>query len=697
MSGFSTATSMLRLKEAARRVAPAGVYVAALAGFLSVWHWKTAGHLSTSTVAIFASFSAMALIYGGFFLRLSSLPRTLVSGLSLQFLFGFLLLNTSLLILSLATRLGIANCFFLLGVVAVALLLLRRRRSDASLKRPSAVPDLLCLVVAGGGATLWCADALTPTLIENQYTVFRMWQDSFFHIRIISGFSQAHGLAEIGDLRMAGAPAFFYHYASYLMPAAVESLTEADALQVFVGFQLPFGILLTGIAASALGGSIWGSWSGLAACCAIILLPDAYQQGFGNRYLSYNFLQQVNLAGLYGVSCAAAAWIFILSGCESGKYGSIIIGYAFILLTMVYKSHIFVANAFLSMIYPCLFLVGWRPSRRWLVGTVLVVMFGVAVWLSQRIEGVPTLRPDLSFYSAAWYTNQVLTSYDSGFAKSLFSWLIRVDRPLLISGLCAACMILFSSLGAWVLAAGILFSWTWKKMEPAVVFFPFLLIVNYLGMTLGLSLNTATPMGTSDELQNRPVVWVYFGVVCWISGAAYTVAFGNGAPRERSARVCLVVLALASLLIPWHFSRNLQTFPVWQSFASFDEFGRFPTCLVRAARYIQQHSQDGEVIQDSENDQNMLVGALAERQEFAVNWRMSRKGSEPLRERLDEAASFKTVSGETSLLAVAKKDNISWYLLRPEAKLLWPESVLRNLSFDCNGYRVYHFPFHHSQ
>src|SRR5205085_2588153 len=99
-----------------------------------------------------------------------------------------------------------------------------------------------------------------------------------------------------------------------------------------------FGILLSGVAAFALAASLWGSWPGLAASCAVILLPDAYQQGFANRYLSYNFHQQVGFAGLYGVACAAVGWILILNGCKAGKYSSIIIGYAFILLTAAYKS-----------------------------------------------------------------------------------------------------------------------------------------------------------------------------------------------------------------------------------------------------------------------------------------------------------------------------------------------------------------------
>ena len=691
MSTLFNAVSVRPAEEQIQRYIPAGLYVLALVAFLSCWHWKTTGHLSGSAVATFAAFSASALIYGGFVLRRSPLPSKLAVTLSLQFLFGFLFFNTCLLVLSLAFSWGIAICFLILVALAPVTLFVRGGRSKTDSEATRGLPDLLCLLISGTGATLWCADALSPIVIDGQNTVFKLWQDSFYHMRFISTFAHAHGLGSVSDLRMAGAPPFLYHYASYFMPAAAERLTGASALEVFAGFQLPFGILLTGLAAFALAASLWGPWPGLAASCAIILLPDAYLQGFSNRYLSYDFLQQVNLAGLYGVSCTAAAWIFILHGCRSGKYASIIIGYGLILLTAAYKSQIFVANAFLAMIYPCFFFTQLRASRRWVVATGLLLLFGVALWLAQNVKGVPTLRLDYTFRSGNEYARHVLGNYDPGFFKSLFRWLMHPDQPNLIIGLSAAAMILLCSFGIWIGAFGVVFLRLSKRIAPSVLFFPLLLIVNYLVMALGLSSNTAASLGGHDVLKFVPVVWAYFGVVSWTSGAAYALAFGNNLPRGRSVRVSVIVLALLSFIIPWRFAPDLQTFPAWPGFASFDEFGGFPSCLVRAAQYIREHSQSGDVIQDSANDRNMLVGALAERPEFAVDWMFGER-LEALKARLNDLDGFKESTSEADLLASAGKDKIAWYLLRPETKLSWPKSFQRNFSFDCEGYRVYSFP-----
>jgi hypothetical protein len=671
--------------------APVVLYLAIVVAFLSIWHWKTTGHLSASAVATFTALSSAALIYGRFALRLSPLPAELTRLLTLQFLFGFLIFNTALFVLSLAFPWSVASCFLALCAAGLATLFVGDKQSRIEPDTTSHVPDLLCLLISGIGATLWCADALSPIVVDGQNTVFKLWHDSFYHMRFITTFAQSHGLGTVSDIRMAGAPPYFYHYAGYFTPAAIVSLTGAHAFEAFTGFQLPFGVLLTGLGAFALAASLWGSWPGLAATCAVILLPDAYEQGFGNRYLSYNFLQQVNIGGLYGISCAAAAWVFIIHGCKSERYDSIIIGYAFIFLIVAYKSQIFVANTVLAMIYPCLFFTGLRASWRWLVGTGLLALFGVAVWVSQSVKGVPTLRPDFSFQSGGWYTTRLLKSYDPSLFKALFSWLILPDRPSVIVGLSATGMILLSSFGIWIGAFGIMFLRLWRRIEMAVLFFPLSLIINYLVMALGLSLNAGS-LGQSDELQNRPVVWAYFGVVSWTSGAAYALAFGNLPPRGRVGRVSLVALALASLIIPWHFARDIQTFPAWRgslSWNKFASFPSFPSCLVDAAKYIGQHSHRGEVIQDSENDPHMLVGALAQRQAYAEDWALDER-SKGLKERISDLISLKATSSEASLVAFASTKKLAWYLLHPETKLSWPESIRSNFSFDCDGYRVYH-------
>ena len=266
------------LREQIRHI-PAVVYVTILVILLSTWHWKTTGHLSVSTVATFLAFSSAALIYGGVLIKLSPLPTEVAGALTVQFLFGFLLFNTALFVLSLAFPWSVANCFLTLVAVAVATVFVRFKRLKIRTETTDCVPDLLCLLIGGIGAMLWCADALSPIVVDGQNTVFKLWHDSFYHMRFIATFAQSHGLGTVSDIRMAGAPPYFYHYASYFTAAAFESLTGANAFEAFVGFQLPFGVLLTGLAAFALAASLWGSWPGLAASCAMFSFPMDTSRG----------------------------------------------------------------------------------------------------------------------------------------------------------------------------------------------------------------------------------------------------------------------------------------------------------------------------------------------------------------------------------------------------------------------------------
>ncbi len=392
----------------------------------------------------------------------------------------------------------------------------------------------LALVLGAVAVTLWCTDGLTPMIRDGSTTIVQLWGDSFVHARHISAFAQAQGFASMSDIRMWGSPPYLYHYASYAIPAAVSAMLPGAAYEVFASFLLPVGVLLTGLAAFAFAGSVWGRWPAVAASFAILLVPDAYQQGFGNKYLSYNFMQQVNVGGLYGVACMAVAWIFVLHGCRSRNVASILLGWAVAFVALPYKAHVFVANAFLIMVYPCLFLA--KPGPRWRVAiaTALTACFVLAVMLSQRFDRVPTLSLDGS--SARTYIAYLLANHDPGLAKSVIEYALG-DPPWSAPALvvCGAALVLLGTFGYWSVIAMAAAMWIRKRVHAAVWAFPLLVMANYLIMALGLAMDTKE-IGSPDELLNRPLVWAYFAVVAWTGGAVYHLALrGRPAAGDRDA------------------------------------------------------------------------------------------------------------------------------------------------------------------
>ena len=691
---------LTHLKEGLQGNRYAFSYLIGLASFLSMWHSRVTHRFSARAFVVFIALCGLSLIYGRLFNKLTSFSSKASHSFSIQFLCGYLLLNTLLFLLSLFTPFSIAtNVFILTG--GGLLILLCCPVAPKEIRKPvDHLPDFLCLLLSGIAATLWCTDLLNGPMRDGQNMVFPIYIDGFYHVRQISCFAQAHGLKTISDIRMSGQSLQLYHYAIYVGPAAVSFLTNSSAYTTFVSFLVPFGILLTGLAAFSLAGSIWGVWPGLAATLAVTLLPDAYQQGFQNKFLSYNFFQQAAPGGSYGVACAAIAWMFVLNGCKSGKLASIITSYAMLMVCIAYKAQFFVANAFLLMIYPCVFFRGLRISWRIISAVVFASLFGFVVSLSQHLKGIPTLRLDGSW--AIRYVHFLINVSESGVFKSFFR---RAFAPLwesdthLLLDLCLPGFLVLFTFGLWVAALFLVSFLSKTKIGAAAFFFPFLVVVNYLIMSLGLAVDT-NGIGRPEELLHRPFVWAYFVVVAWTAAGVYSYLIGNHPPSSRAARILAALFALLSFSVPLLCARNIQTFRAFSSMATYRMFNSVPSGLVKACLYIRKHDEIKDIIQDSENDPRWVITALAERQSFvAVNpdilaylmGHSAHSRSGRIGERLNEVAECKKMRDETTLIEFMRKRRISWYILEPVSEVAWPTSFLEKAVFHCGGYRIFHF------
>jgi len=256
----------------------------------------------------------------------------------------------------------------------------------------------------------------------------------------------------------------------------------------------------------------------------------------------------------------------------------------------------------------------------------------------------------------------------------------------------AATMLMLYTFGVWIAICFFCSVLLRTKVAPLTLLFPFLVVVNYLIMSLGLAMDTKA-VGQPEELLHRPFVWAYFVVAAWSGAAAYSCLFGKGPPESKFSRILAAIIVISSLSVPLVFGRNLQTLPFASGFDSYKALNSVPTGLVKACSYIRKHSQPSDVIQDSENDPRFWVTGLAERQEFAVNYKRWAKIYTPpgLSERLNDLANLKRLKEKQDLIEFVRKSKISWYLLEPESKVDWPAPVLQNPVYRAGGYRVYHF------
>ena len=672
-------------------------YPTATTLFLSLWHSRITHRFSLRAFTVFAVLCALSLIYGRILIKLPPFSFKTKGAFSIQFLCGYLVLSTLLLLLSLFTPFGIATNVFILIGGGLLILLFCPRAVEVLRKPADYLPDFLCLLLSGIAATLWCTDLLNGVATDGQNMVYPIYVDGFYHVRQISSFAQTHGLKTISDIHMSGAPPRLYHYAIYVVPAALSLFTNSDAYTMFVSFLVPFGILLTGLAAFSLAGSVWGAWPGLAATLAVTLLPDAYHQGFENKWLSYSFFQEAAPGGSYGVTCVAIAWIFILDGCKSRKLASIAVGYAVLLMCIAYKAHFFVANAFLLLIYPCVFFREVKMSWRIVSAVLLTSLFVLIVSLSQHLKDIPTLRLDES--GAIPYVRFVIHASDPGVFKSFFQvafaplWQSKTHHLLL--NLCLPGYLVLFTFGVWAIGLVLVLLLGKARVGAAAFFFPLLVVTNYLVMSLGLTAD-AKGVGRPEELLHRPFVWAYFAVVAWTGAGIYAYLIGNQPPRSRSARIFATTIALVSLSVPLVYAHNIQTFPAFGN-ASYKTFNSIPSGLIKSCLYIRKYSEIKDIIQDSENDPWWVISAMAERQGFVAYdpEKMASFGNtrlqEGLGERLSELAACKEMRDEARVTEFMQKHRISWYILKPDSKVAWPTSFLEKAVFRCDGYRVFHF------
>ncbi len=662
--------------------------ITAIVGLLVLWHVRVTGGLPLLALLTVVLLAGLSLVYGRLFQKAWPDTAGSAAGLAFQFTCGFFIVNTLLFFMALVLPTPIHINVAILAVGALTGIVWLVRSPIAILPDADELPSFATIAISGIAATLWCTDAQTPMVMQGGQAVFQAWHDMFIHVREISVFAQAQGVSTIHDIKLAGATAPIYHFASYLFPAVMTGIAGTPALETFSSLQLPVGIFLTGLAAYILMGPLFGRWAGVAATAAVVLLPDAYLQGFGNRYLGYFFISQVNLGMLYGIAAAALAWTFLIDGCNRGKYGLVFMAYVFLVVCLFYKAHLFVANAFLMMIYPCMFFHRLAARRRLLIAVAFVALFVGVVGFSQHLQRVPVMRIDGSGISG--YVSILLGMFDHELPYRFFQSVLGTTAyPKAVQALGTVVMLLACTFGAWLVATAILLA-TQKRLPATTRVFPLLFLANYLMMAMGLALDDRG-IGGRDELLNRPLVWAYFAVVTWTAAAAWQ-AWVPRAPGRRTAIVAVAAVCIAAYITPWHAGRNLQTLSAWSSHASYAKFNASPLCLVESAQFIRAHAQPRDLMQDSggADDLAFVSTALAERQLYAGKGSFGGK-TDLAAARLADLAPVFALTTPADIEKFVGARGISWYLVRPETTTSWPAAFLSQSVFACGGYRVFHF------
>lgn len=526
-------------------------------------------------------------------------------------------------------------------------------------------------------ASIWCSDLLVIIDPSKTSVIIPAWPDVFYHLAQINSFSFSSGLATIYDIHMSGVTAHLYHHASYIFPALLVTVGGVSDWASYAGFLVPVGITLTFMAAYSLAAPIFGNVSAMAAGLGLLLIPDATQQGFGNPFMGYHWMQQIGPAGSYGVAAAAISFSLVIEACRYKNPKLIIYSYLFLLITLIFKAQIFVAAAFLILIIPALFYPALHFWKRLFISILIILLFIFVIKISQRFQAVPLLRLDWSSFSD--FYKLVTNLQIDGLVKNIFLNPTFFGDNLNINFIIFLCLITFGVLPIVYFLVIIRFH---KKFEVIVWVFPILVVVNYLFMATGLAMDNRK-IGSPEELLHRPFVWAYFVVLVWTISSLSSLLLDSKLFRERNNKALFSITIIIMLLIPLSFSRNIQTLPMFGV-----EYPSVPRCLYQLTNFIKNNSDHNDIVQSVNYDPKFLLTALSSRKPYVANDIGNIRSPKGMDIRLKEIADILLLESLEDVYYSSKNLNIKWWVIEPNVKLNWDNSVFKLTVFSCDQYTV---------
>ena len=412
---------------------------------------------------------------------------------------------------------------------------------------------------------MWCREiAGAPARLEREGMLYA-WIDYFVHGGIISQFGDP--LAVRGSVFLADHPPLLYHYASYMLPAALAGLLGEPGLPLATSFWLPMGVLTMCAGAHTLGAGLAGPAGALASVAVLTLVPDASTYGLRNGFLSFHFHMVVTPGADYVIG------VFLASTALLGRSNMVPSG-ALALGALWFRIQVFAAGfpAWLATAACATRAVRTRPllfAGGGLLGFLLFVMAFYAATDSDFA---------LPVFLDVLHDRQEPTAYTGVY------WTLLTEHGQLVAALAGIPLVYLACLGALVVLYP-LAVWLAHRARAleAVDVFPAFVMLAYLALMLTAPIDKHRD---STEFTVRPFVLVYAAVAVW------TVCLLCRAFALRAWRAVLGA-SLAGVALAWHAApaMGLPKFEWgWEFYPK-----RIDPGLTQAARYLREHGRPGQI------------------------------------------------------------------------------------------------------
>jgi hypothetical protein len=368
--------------------------------------------------------------------------------------------------------------------------------------------EVLSIVAIGLLVAIWCRRSAGLLPILRATGVAPAWSDYFIHATEIAQFGDSIAVGRSSFL-LVNQPIVFYHYAPYMLPAALASVVDLPALGLAVSALLPYGIFLAALGSYAFARAVAGEAIALLAPLALLLLPDASKYGFQNGFFGFHWLLFTAPGSGYGLGIAFTALALVAMWKSHKCPACLWLGLLVTIASFEFRAQIFLLFApalAMTLLWETDFI---QRHARVVVSTALILIVVSALCL----VALPAAREAWLHFSAfqtfleVVHTRQQPTAYD-GVYRLIEQHYGRASAWIM--GFCALIPVALGAL-TFALPLGLIVAMRrtgWQPLDS----FPVWCISIWLGLVL---LAPKASHGDFTEYQHRPFILVYAVTLVW--------------------------------------------------------------------------------------------------------------------------------------------------------------------------------------
>lgn len=527
--------------------------------------------------AVMLAFAALVLLSGVLLAHLAHAADMPLAGAWVLGVFACAL-ATYALVEWLGVRAGPAFATWGLAVLGWGLAWNKRLRQ----RRRIAAAELAGLALCAAATLAWCWQVAEAPRILAQDRVLVAWIDYFIHGGVISQFGDIRAGRQ--SMFLADVPAAFYHYASYLLPAALAGPLDLPGLPLATSFWLPLGFLTMCAGAYALGSEVAEAPGALAAVASLTVLPDASNYALHNGFLSFHWHLLTFPGATYAIAVLLVA-VVLLHRWFVGRNGTALLAVAGLALgSLFFRVHVFMLG-FPALLASAAMAVPLVQRRK--LAFFALAVFGFALFVGVFYALTDSL-PALELFLGALHGGfQEPTGYPGWYGHVLSTYGAAAAVPVGILLVLAACLGVLAVLCPIAMALAHR-SWGLRAID--------LVPASLVGTYVLIMLTAPTVKWDSTEFTVRPFVLLYAALAIWTF--AYLTRWATGLMSERRAsQVWRTVagLAMAGLVVLWPLTPRLALQP---KFAWGQRYFRYEVepGVPQAAAFLRRHSVAGNLL-----------------------------------------------------------------------------------------------------